>query len=143
MTDGIVVTRSFASTPDEVFSAWTTPAHFSEWFGTSDIPVDSVTMDVRVGGTWAASMHLADGNTIDWMGEYTEVDRPARLAFTMTDTPADDAREPVVIEISAVEGGAQMTLSQAATDFGPEQIAATAAGYNLFFDDMESVLASL
>ncbi len=141
MTDKIVVTRLFAATPELVFAAWTVPEHFAEWFGTSDVLVDSVTMDVRVGGAWTATMHLPDGNQIDWAGEYTEVDPPSRLAFTMTDTPADDAREPVLIEISAVDDGSRMTLFQAAEDFGDEQIAATVAGYHLFFDDLEKVLA--
>ena len=137
------MTRTFGATPEQVFAAWTLPRYFAEWFGTSDMPVDSVTMDVRVGGTWRATMHTPDGNTIDWAGEYTKVEPPYRLSFTMTDRPTDDARDPVAIEISPVDDGAEMTLAQAAAGFGEEQIAATIAGYNLFFDDMEKVLASM
>ena len=143
MADGITLTRMFGATPERVFAAWTVPRFFAEWFGTSDMPVDSVTMDLRVGGSWKATMHAPDGNIIHWAGEYTEVDPPLRLSFTMTDRPTDDAREPVTIEISPVDDGAQMKLVQAAAGFGEEQIAATIAGYSLFFDDLEKVLASM
>ena len=143
MADGITMTRMFGATPEQVFAAWTIPRYFAEWFGTSDMPVDSVTMDLRVGGAWKATMHAPDGSTIHWAGEYTQVDPPLRLAFTMTDRPTDDARELVTIVISPVDDGAQMKLIQAATGFGEEQIAATVASYHLFFDDMEDVIASM
>lgn len=135
--------RTFDATAEQVFAAWTLPQYFAEWFGTFDMLVDAVTMDVRVGGTWRATMHTPDGSTIDWAGEYTEVDPPLRLSFTMTDKPTDDARDPVAIEISPVDDGARMVLAQAAGGFGEEQIAATIASYDLFFDDLEKVLVSM
>jgi uncharacterized protein YndB with AHSA1/START domain len=57
-------------------------------------------MDVRVGGKWNAVMHVPDGNTIHWVGEYTEVDPPRRLAFTMTDEPSQPAGEPITVDLT-------------------------------------------
>jgi uncharacterized protein YndB with AHSA1/START domain len=143
MTDGLTITRVFAAPRELVYEVWTKPEHFSVWFGTEavDVPLDTLSLDVRVGGGWNAVMRLPDGNAIQWVGEYTEVDPPERLAFTMTDDPSRPAGEPVVVVFAEVDGGTEMTLTQPGGDLTEEQIEQTIAGYNSFFDDMEKVLA--
>lgn len=91
---------------------------------------------------WKAVMHLPDGNTIQWHGEYTEVDPPERLAFTMTDDPSSDAREPVTVVLVEVDGGTEMTLTQTGGHLTEEQRAQTVIGYNGIFDAMEKLLAA-
>ena len=142
MTDGLTITRTFAAPRERVFDAWTKPEHFSVWFGTAevDVPLDTLSMDVRVGGSLKAIMHLPDGNTIDWAGEFTEVDPPSRLAFTITDNPSNPARETVTVDLVEVDGGTQMTMTQGGGGLTEEQYAATVVGYNAFFDDMEKIL---
>lgn len=143
MTDGLSISRTFAVSRELVFDAWTRPEYFSVWFGTAavEVPLKTLTMDVRPGGAWSAVMHLPDGSTIDWVGEYEAVDPPARLAFTMTDNPADPARGLVTVLLSEVDAGTEMIMTQAGLDFTDEQITQTVAGYNGFFDTMEQVLA--
>lgn len=143
MTPEIIVTRQFAASPERVYALWTDPELFSVWFGTEAVrvPLDTLSMDVRVGGSWNAVMHLPDGKTIQWTGEYTEVEPPVRLAFTMTDDPANPAGEPVTVDVTAVDGGAEMTLVQTGSHFTADQHAQTVIGYNAFFDAMEAVLA--
>ncbi|KFF60347.1 hypothetical protein JF66_05260 [Cryobacterium sp. MLB-32] len=144
MPAGIAITRRFATSPERAYALWTDPEQFSVWFGTEAVrvPLDTLSMDVRVGGSWNAVMHLPNGSTIQWTGDYTEVDPPVRLAFTMTDDPANPAREPVAVDITAVDGGADMTLTQTGGNLSEEQYAQTAIGYNAFFDAMENVLAA-
>lgn len=142
MSNPVSITRTFAATPEQVFDAWTTPEAFAVWFGTAAILVDEVEMDVRVGGAWKATMHLPDGSLKYWVGEYTEVNRPTRLALTLTDMPDDPAGEPVTVDIVAVDSGAEMTMVQAAEGFDDAAKAAVTAGYTAFFDDMEKLLAS-
>jgi uncharacterized protein YndB with AHSA1/START domain len=144
MTDGITITRTFAAPRELVWAAWTQPEHFSVWFGTEavDVPLDTLSMDVRVGGAWNAVMLLPDGNAIHWIGEYTEVDPPARLAFTMTDNPASPAREPVTVALTEIDGGTEMTMTQSGGNLTEEQYAQTIIGYNGFFDAMEKLLAA-
>jgi uncharacterized protein YndB with AHSA1/START domain len=141
MSNPVSITRTFTATPEQVFDAWTTPTAFAIWFGTAAIPVDDVEMDVRVGGAWKATMHLPDGSIKYWVGEFTEVNRPARLALTLTDEPDEPAREPVSVDIIAVEGGTEMTMIQTAEGFNDAAKAAVTAGYTAFFDDMEKLLA--
>jgi len=144
VTDGLTITRTFAAPRELVYAAWTRPEHFAVWFGTEAVrvPLDTVAMDVRVGGAWTAVMHLPDGNTIDWHGHYTEVDPPGRLALTISDDPTSDAYEPVTVVLSEVDGGTEMTLTQTGGNLTPEQYAQAAIGYNGFFDAMQKLLAA-
>jgi uncharacterized protein YndB with AHSA1/START domain len=143
MTDSFTVTRTFAAPRELVYAMWTQPEHFSVWFGTDavDVPLDTVSLDVRVGGAWSAVMQLPDGNEIHWHGEYTEVDPPKRLAFTMYDEPSPDPDQPITVVLTEVDGGTEMALTQPRGDFTDEQVEQTIAGYNGFFDAMEKVLA--
>jgi uncharacterized protein YndB with AHSA1/START domain len=144
MNDAMTITRTFPASRELVYAAWTRPEHFSVWFGTEAVrvPLDTLSMDVRVGGLWNAVMHLPDGNTIHWHGEYTEVDPPQRLAFTMSDDPSSDSREAVTVVLAEVDGGTQMTLTQNGGNLTEEQYAQTVIGYQGFFDAMEKLLAA-
>lgn len=141
MNSPVSITRTFSATPEEVFDAWTTPSTFAVWFGTAAIPVDDVEMDVRVGGAWKATMRLPDGSLKRWVGEFTEVHRPTRLALTLTDVPDEPAREPVTVDIVATDSGTRMTMEQAAEGFDDTAKAALTAGYGAFFDAMEKAIA--
>ncbi|WP_435080791.1 SRPBCC family protein [Clavibacter michiganensis] len=144
MSEPIVITRTFAASRERVFDAWITPADFAAWFGTAavDVPLDTLRMDVRVGGAWTAVMRLPDGNAIDWAGEYVELDRPARIAMTMTDRPDEPAGEPLTVDLEEVAGGAtRMTMTQRAGEFSDEQREMTIQGWSAFFDVMEGLVA--
>lgn len=145
MNDGFTVTRFIAAPRELVWDAWTKPEHFSVWFGTEavDVPLDSLVMDVRPGGTLAAVMVLPDGMTINWIGEYRLVDRPARLDYVLSDGPLEEGLEPVVTTFTEVDGGTEVSLYQPRYGFSDEQIDATIAGYNTFFDALEKVVAKL
>ena len=52
---GIRITRVFDAPRAEVWREWTEPDRFADWFGGRgvDVPLDSVSMDVRPGGSGA------------------------------------------------------------------------------------------
>jgi uncharacterized protein YndB with AHSA1/START domain len=138
------VTRTFAASPEDVFDAWVTPASFAAWWGGSDveIPPDSVSMDVRPGGTWKATAILG-GEMPDFhfRGEYVEVDRPNKLVLTMTDEPGD-ARELLTVILTAVDGGTEMLFTQTGGNLTPEQYEGTTAGWQISFDALDTILAA-
>ncbi|HEY8319813.1 MAG TPA: SRPBCC domain-containing protein [Amnibacterium sp.] len=144
MTDAIVITRTVDAPRELVWSAWTTPEQFAVWFGTDqvEVPVDSVSMDVSPGGTWSVRMLLPDGGAIDWTGEYTVVEPPSHLALTMTDDPSRPPREPIDVRLEEADGGTRMTMRQSGEHLPSEQIEATTAGWNGFFDVLERILAN-
>lgn len=145
MTDGLTIARSFDAPRERVFRAWTTPEDFSVWFGTDgvDVPLETLSMDPRVGGVWKAVMHIPDGPTINWTGEYLAVDAPAFVAFTMTDQPDDEAREPVTVTLTeSATGGTDMVMTQTGGNLTEEQYAQTVIGYNAFFDVMDRLVTA-
>ena len=100
MADGITIVRVFDAPRERVWREWTEPEPFADWFGgtEADVPLSTVSMDVRPGGTWRATMYADPGRReIHWAGEYVEVVAPERLVFTVTDRPDDDARELVTV----------------------------------------------
>jgi uncharacterized protein YndB with AHSA1/START domain len=143
MSVGLTITRTIAAPPERVFAAWTTPEDFAVWFGSDgvEVPVETVSMDVRAGGHWKAAMNVPDGSTIHWHGRYTEVDPPRRLAFTMDDDPDQNSTEPVVVTFAPAAGGTEMRLTQPRGGLTDAELARTLLGYNAFFDAMEILIA--
>jgi uncharacterized protein YndB with AHSA1/START domain len=60
---GIAITRVFDAPRERVWQEWTEPERFADWFGgvESEVPVSSVEMDVRPGGSWRLTMFAAPG----------------------------------------------------------------------------------
>ncbi len=145
MTDGFTVTRFIAAPRELVWEAWTKPEHFSVWFGTEavEVPLDSLVLDVRPGGKMAAVMVLPDGNRMNWHGEYKVVEYPSRIEYWLSDGPPIDGLDPVITTFTEVEGGTEVSLFQPRYGFTDEQMDATAAGYNSFYDALEKVVATL
>jgi uncharacterized protein YndB with AHSA1/START domain len=138
------IVRTFAATPDAVFDAWVTPASFAAWWGGSgvEVPLDSVAMDVRDGGSWKATMVIGNGiPNIDWFGEFVEVDRPNRLVMTLTDRPGD-ARANVTVTFEATDDGTEMRFRQTGGPMTQEDYDRTTAGWQTFFDAMDTLVAS-
>lgn len=142
---GITVVRVFDAPRDLVWREWTEPERFADWFGAADcvVPVETVTMDVRPGGSWRATM-LCDGGTreIQWAGEYREVEAPERLVLTFSDRPGDDAHELVTVILSDLgDGRTEMQFRQQ----GQMQAAGyerAREGWSSFFDRLAERLVT-
>jgi len=71
--NGITVTRVFDAPRERVWREWTEPERFADWFGGdhAEVPVATVSMDVREGGAWRATMFVKpDRREIRWNGEF-------------------------------------------------------------------------
>jgi uncharacterized protein YndB with AHSA1/START domain len=141
-SNGSHITRTFAAPPEAVFDAWVTPATFAAWWGGSaaEVPIDSVFLDARPGGTWKATMILRPEMTFDWRGEYLEVDRPNKLVLTTTFQPGDE-REVLTVILTSVEGGTEMVFSQTGGNLTTEEYEGTTIGWQAVFDAVDGVLA--
>ncbi len=141
MTDGFTITREFQAPRELVYEAWTTPARFAHWFGgaASEVPADSVSMDVRVGGTWKATMFAGpDRYQIEWKGRFTVADPPAHLALTISDGPEEG--EPVTVDLTEADGVTTMVMTQSGGHLTPEQYEGAKAGWQTFFDVMTVIV---
>jgi uncharacterized protein YndB with AHSA1/START domain len=144
MTDGITITRVFEAPREHVWREWTEPERFADWFGGSEaeVPVSSVSMDVRDGGTWRATMYAGPGRReIQWKGEYREVIEPERLVLTMSDQPGDEEWELVtVVLIDLGDGRTEMRFQQRGR-MSAGQYERAGSGWSKFFDRMAERLA--
>jgi uncharacterized protein YndB with AHSA1/START domain len=142
---GIRITRVFDAPRERVWREWTEPESFADWYGgpECDVPLSSVSMDVRPGGGWRLTMFAPPNRRrIDWRGVYHEVDPPERLVFTVTDQPGDDAFELVTVLLTDVGDGRTEMLFEQRGAMSPEQYERATDGWGKFFDRMQARLAS-
>jgi uncharacterized protein YndB with AHSA1/START domain len=136
---GITITRVFDAPRERVWREWTEPEAFADWFGgpECDVPLASVAMDVRPGGSWRLTMYAGpERREIEWFGEYREVVEPERLVLTFSDDPGRDAYELVVVELADLgDGRTEMHFEQRGR-MTPEQYERAGQGWSTFFDRM-------
>jgi uncharacterized protein YndB with AHSA1/START domain len=142
---GIRISRVFDASRERVWREWTEPEPFADWYGgpQCEVPLDTVSMDVRPGGKWRLTMFAPpDRRRIDWKGEYVEVEAPERLVFTVSDHPVDDAFELVTVElIDLGDDRTEMRFEQRGS-MSPEQYERATEGWGTFFARMEERLAT-
>jgi uncharacterized protein YndB with AHSA1/START domain len=141
---GISVTRVFDAPRERVWREWTEPEYFADWFGgaQSEVPLSSVSMDVRPGGAWTATMFAEPGRReIQWTGEYLEVTPPERLVLTFSDQPAEDAYELVTVVLTDLGDGRTEMHFQQRGSLPPETYERAAQGWGTFFDRIAERLA--
>lgn len=83
--DAVVrIARQFPASRDEVFSAWTEPELFRQWFTPPGGSSPSAELDVRPGGRYRITMKPPRGlpGPIQVVGAFLEVLRPERLVYT-------------------------------------------------------------
>lgn len=138
----VLITRDFDAPPERVWAAWTDPERLARWFGPDGFRITTHAWDFRVGGTWRFTMHGPDGTDYPNWVRYKVIAPPRRLAYDHGGSKADaadfegtatfeplpggrtrlalrsvfpskEARDHVVREFHAIEGGRQ-TLARLA-----------------------------
>lgn len=107
------VSRYFEASPERVFDAWLVPRTLGQWmFGprVRDENVVRLDVDPRVDGSFSLKVER-NGNPVDHVGRYLEIERPHRLAFTWAvKGDSDDALSEVHIDIQPSGSGCVLTL---------------------------------
>jgi uncharacterized protein YndB with AHSA1/START domain len=141
---GITITRVFDAPRERVWREWTEPEGFADWFGgpQSEVPVASVSMDVRPGGALRCTMFAGpERREIHWTGEYREVTEPERLVFTLTDEPGGELYELVTVILHDLGDGRTEMHFQQHGYLEPDEYDRTKDGWSTFFDRIASRLA--
>ena len=143
-TGGLATTRIFAAPRERVWREWTEPDRFADWFGgvECEVPLSSVSMDVRPGGAWRATMFCGtDRREIRWIGEYHEVAAPERLVFTISDRPGEARYELVTVVLTDVgDGRTEMHFEQRG-HMRPDEYDRAKQGWGTFFARLDERLA--
>ena len=144
MADGISFIRVFDAPRERVWREWTEPERFADWFGGSEaeVPVATVSMDVRPGGVWRATMFAGpDRREIRWKGSYLEVVEPERLVLTFSDEPGEDYELVTVVLADLGDGRTEMRFQQRGR-MSPEEYERAERGWATFFDRIAERLAA-
>ena len=143
---GIRIRRVFDAPRERVWREWTDPESFADWYGGPDweVPLSSVTMDVRPGGALRLTMFgpPQDRRRIDWEGGYLEVDPPERLVFKISDQPGEDAFELVTIVLTDLGDGRTEMLFEQRGSMTPEEYERATDGWGTFFDRLDARLTA-
>ena len=87
----LVVTRTIDGPAHIVFDAWTKPELMKRWWVPKSVPIPlvSIEMDVRVGGTYRFVFQVDPTTTMAFFGRYLEVSPPSRLVWTNEEGEGD------------------------------------------------------
>jgi uncharacterized protein YndB with AHSA1/START domain len=136
------IERTFDAPAEHVFDAWTSPEVIERWFRPGpDWKKPSAEVDLRVGGTIRVVMRAPSGAAVEASGEYTEIDRPNRLAFTWTFE--DDPSNQQLIELEFTErDGATIVLFVNSNISQEERRNQQYEGWLACIDNLERALAA-
>ena len=134
------VTHSFTAAPERVFDAWLDPAIARRFlFATPTGEMIRAEVDARVGGKFNFVDRRPDMGDVLHTGEYLEIDRPRRLAFTFAVPQFDPDFTTVVIELAPTPGGGcDVTLTQ--TNVAAEWADRSKEGWGMILGWLEGVL---
>jgi uncharacterized protein YndB with AHSA1/START domain len=141
---GISITRVFDAPRDRVWKEWTEPERFADWFGgpDADVPLSTVTMDVRPGGRWRATMYSGpERRETRWKGEYFEVVEPERLVLTLSDQPTEGYELVTVVFTDLGDGRTEMRFEQRG-HLPPEIYERAGQGWTMFFERIDARLVA-
>jgi uncharacterized protein YndB with AHSA1/START domain len=104
----------FSSPRSHVFAMHADPVQLARWWGPNGFTVPSIELDLRVGGTYRIAMQPPDGAPFFLVGEFRQVEPPARLAYTFRWEPpdADDRETIVAISLRDMGDSTELLLDQ-------------------------------
>jgi len=126
------VTRRFDASAERVFDAWLDPATAGKWlFATPAGQMTCVDIDPRVGGKFRL-VDRREGEDVEHIGEYVEIDRPHRLVFTFAVPKYSSQKTRVSVEIVPHGEGCELTLTHQGVL--PDWIEPTRKGWTMILD---------
>jgi uncharacterized protein YndB with AHSA1/START domain len=135
----VMITHVFDAPRNAVWAAWTDPDQVARWFGPEgmDVPRESVTIDLRVGGAYELTM-VGDGGRYPLTYEIVELDPPRLLVLRCDPIPEVGIHDEVFTRVELHDHGSKtrMTLSD-----GPYAEATHAeAGWRGAFEKLAALL---
>ena len=135
----VLITHVFDAPRDVVWAAWTDPDQVARWFGPEgfEVPRESVTIDLRVGGAYELTMSGPRGEH-PLTYEIVELDPPRLLVLRCEPIPGVGIHEETFtrVELHDHGGRTRMTLSD-----GPyTETTHAEAGWHAAFAKLEALL---
>jgi uncharacterized protein YndB with AHSA1/START domain len=132
------VTHRFTASAERVFDGWLDPQKAGKWlFATAAGQMVRVEIDARVGGRFIFT-DRRNGEDVEHVGEYLEIDRPRRLVFTFGVPKYSEVFTRVTIEIVPAGSGCELTLMHEGVL--PEWQSRTESGWTMLFAGLAAVV---
>ena len=135
-TPDVVIQRTFGASAGAVFDAWTQPDVIRRWLFVSDAnEIRHIEVDLRVGGRFSI-VELSGRDVIEHFGEYSAVDRPNRLDFTLEEPKQVPSHTRVELQFESAEWKCRLTFKQWGV---PRET--TESRWERMFDTLDTVLS--
>jgi uncharacterized protein YndB with AHSA1/START domain len=137
------IKRLIPAAPSVAFAAFSEPDELAKWWGPGGFTIPSLEFDPRVGTTYRIEMQPPEGDSFYLVGEFRDVDPPARLAFTFEweDPDPDDVDTLVELSFRDLGGSTALALTQ-----GPFKTEARRSlhrdGWSDSFDKLERLMSA-
>jgi uncharacterized protein YndB with AHSA1/START domain len=136
----MTVTRHFDFPIERVFDAWLDPMRASKFlFASPTGRMVRADIDARVGGSFNFTDHR-DGEDVEHVGTYVEIDRPRRLVFTFGVPKYSTQMTRVTLELKPSGAGCELTLTHEGVP--PEWFDQTREGWGKILEVLSAFLGS-
>jgi uncharacterized protein YndB with AHSA1/START domain len=134
------VTRQFTASAERVFDAFLDPAKAGKFmFATETGTMVRVDIDARVGGAYAF-VDRRDGEDVEHVGQYLEINRPQRLVFTVTVPKYSPEAGTVTIDITPRGTGCEVRLTETMSQQWADQLKQIESGWAQILDHAATVI---
>jgi uncharacterized protein YndB with AHSA1/START domain len=135
----ICVSREMSVEAERVFDAWLHPEHAGNWlFATDDGTITRCETEPHVGGTFLIADRRA-GEEVVHTGEYTALDRPRHLAFTLLVPKYSSDWSRVTVEILPMSAICQLTLTH--SGIAPDMAGEVERGWEKLLERLDAALS--
>ena len=112
----VKVTHKYPHKAGRVFDAWLDAKNAGRWlFATPTGTIVRSEIDAKVGGKFIM-VDRRDGQDIEHIGEYLEIDRPRRLKFTFKVPKYSAQGTDVTLDFADIGDGSEVTLTHEGVD---------------------------
>lgn len=92
--------RTFNAPRSLIFSMWTDPKHFAQWWGPNHFTTPVCRLEAFTGGNIYIEMRGPGGDMYPMSGTFIEITPPEKIVFTST--PLDEHKKPMFETITTV-----------------------------------------
>lgn len=142
--DELLIVRAFDAPLPLVFRLWENPEHRARWWGPKGFTCKRLEQDFRPGGAWRACISSAATGDIWHGGEFREIERDRRIAFTFTwdSGPAGGVETIITVTFAEQQGMTIQTFHQ--TPFtSAERRDSHVVGWSLLLDREQTYAETL
>jgi uncharacterized protein YndB with AHSA1/START domain len=142
------LSRRYDAPRERVFDAWTSPEVLKDWWAAQPTWHGEIAeVDLRPGGAYRLGMKDPESGTVHIVaGEYKEVNRPEKLAFTWAweGHPLEpDGSSVTLVEIDFVQDGDATEVTLTHSGFASEEISESHShGWNGCLDSLGRYLST-